>query len=310
LSNFSIHEEKSIPGRTLSPLYNDKQNGPPSSTMHLFYNDQPPKPDQTSFTSGHTKGVLAFNEDKGIWLVHSVPHYPPKPKSSKYDYPHTGERYGQTFLCISLSTPESVNDILEQLLYNTPNIYSYDIPSWFQSKYPRVKALIRGDQEKGVPFHKAQLRSIGGTLFTSFAKNSMFHRDLYADFVAPELKTGLLVETWPNGRGKLESWCKGLYHVENVDELQFPIEKVEEYDFKTTHDHSKWAISHSTTNQVEEEDSNESDQDNKKKIVCIGDINRMKTQFKRGGGTVCFENSNTWRAFDELVKVTETCPLK
>ena len=44
------------------------------------------------------------------------------------------------------------------------------------------------------------------------------------------------------------------------------------------------------------------------KIVCIGDINRMETQKKRGGGTVCFKNARTWLAFSKAVSLTEDCP--
>jgi len=297
ISNLTIDNEHSIPGRTLSPIFKDLQN-PSNSLMHLSYNDQPPVGDgPTSFR--HTKGVLAFEHDKGFWLVHSVPRFANFSKP-EYSFPSSGETYGQTFLCISLRSSESVNSILDQLLYNTPDINSLNIPPWFKAMYPKVEAVIRGDQEKShVSFHKTQLRSIGGTLFTSFAKNAKFHRDLYANFVAPELKTSLLVESWVRG-SRLDPWCKGKYHVENVGELQFPITKVDEYDFKETKDHSKWAISKL---QEEKGHSNEVDRN----IVCIGDINRMKTQFRRGGGTVCFENSNVWTAFNELVKFYDSC---
>jgi hypothetical protein len=41
--------------------------------------------------------------------------------------------------------------------------------------------------------------------------------------------------------------------------------------------------------------------------VCIGDINRMDTQRKRAGGTVCFDNVFAWKAFTGIVKDIETC---
>merc|ERR1712223_972915 len=300
LSDHAIGDPESIPGRILSPLYNDDDLNS-SSTMHLYYNDEVPN-GKSSFTSGHTKGAIAFDKDKGIWLVHSVPHYPPKiEKGSQYGYPHAGMLYGQSFLCISLPTKDSVNAVLKQLLYNTPNIYSHHIPSWFETEFPKIHDVINGDKEKESTFHKTILRSKDGTSFTSFAKNGMFHKDLYADFVAPEMKADLLVESWPNGRGRLDSSCKGKFHVENVLELDFPIDNSEEYDFKRTRDHSKWAISKDEKN---EEGSEVAAQ---KKIVCIGDINRMKSQSKRGGGTVCFEHSDAWNAFNGLVKEIDSC---
>ena len=124
-------------------------------------------------------------------------------------------------------------------------------------------------------------RSLDGVLFTSFAKYTTFGKDLYADLVSPSLQTNLMVETWPNGPGKMDSSCKGPFQVENIEEIDFS--KISaEVDFTTKHDHSKWAISYSApasrrSRAIEN-------------FVCIGDINRMETQKKRGGGTVCFQN--------------------
>ena len=98
-----------------------------------------------------------------------------------------------------------------------------------------------------------------------------------------------MVETWPNGPGKMPSRCAGPFIVENVDEMEFP--DLEDDDFKTTRDHSKWAIS----------------LDRKRPYVCIGDINRMDTQRKRGGGTACFSSPWVWRTFKKSVKSIEAC---
>ena len=78
------------------------------------------------------------------------------------------------------------------------------------------------------------------------------------------------METWPNGGGKMPSWCQGPFFVENVDEMNFL--EVENDDFMTTHDHAKWAIS----------------LDKKNPWICIGDINRyilitnLECQTKKG----------------------------
>ncbi len=50
-----------------------------------------------------------------------------------------------------------------------------------------------------------------------------------------------LVETWPNGRGRMNSSCRAPYVVENIAELDFP--HISNEDFTTRHDHAKWAIS-------------------------------------------------------------------
>lgn len=89
----------------------------------------------------------------------------------------------------------------------------------------------------------------------SFAKSKHFGKDLYEDWLAPALKSNLLVETWLNGQGKMSSNCSKIYQVKNIESIAVD---VAEAKFKTTSDHSKWAITNSSIN-----------------IVCIGDINRM-----------------------------------
>ena len=129
LSKLSVKDEKSIPGRILSPIY---KNDP--EQFHMLYNDEHPD-GNTSFTLGHTKGVLVLNKKYGFWMIHSVPKYPPTLDNS-YDYPHTGQMYGQSFLCISLLTPTSAEEIGQQMKYNSPYLYSVNIPKWVSKKYP------------------------------------------------------------------------------------------------------------------------------------------------------------------------------
>lgn len=45
-------------------------------------------------------GVSFFDATTGVWMVHSVPGFPPV---SHYEYPSSGSIYGQSFLCISLN---------------------------------------------------------------------------------------------------------------------------------------------------------------------------------------------------------------
>lgn len=65
-------------------------------------------------------------------------------------------------------------------------------------------------------------------------------------------------------------------------------------EWKYTEDHSKWAIS--------------SPGSKKPSIVCISDINRMRSQFNRGGGAICVQSNPLWYIFRQVVDDLEPCP--
>ena len=56
-----------------------------------------------------------------------------------------------------------------------------------------------------------------------------------------------------------------------------------------TQDHAKWAIGETS------------------KTVCIGDINRQKSQASRGGGTVCRADAQLWQSFRSGVTGVQAC---
>uniref|UniRef100_A0A915D9B5 Uncharacterized protein n=1 Tax=Ditylenchus dipsaci TaxID=166011 RepID=A0A915D9B5_9BILA len=107
----------------------------------------------------------------------------------------------------------------KQLLFGTPSVYESQLPSSFERLYPNLALAING---KSLP-RKAQnyssvmrIDSAAGRRFISFSKHKKFAKDLYSDFVAPELKTSLYVETWLNGAGDLPSECDSSYKVYNL----------------------------------------------------------------------------------------------
>lgn len=295
ISEKSIKDFTSIPGRILSPLYSQESN---KGLFHLFYNDEHPN-GQVSFTKGHTKGCLAFNQKYGFWLIHSVPKFPPKlEENTDYDYPHTGQMYGQSFLCISLHTNSSANQIGLQLMYNRPYIYSQNLPKWVEKNFPVLANAAKGETIKKSTWNILSFKSLLGRDFISFAKNEHFGEDLYSKLVAPKLKMNMMAETWPNGPGKMNSSCSTFYHVLNIDSIDFRQNKLQ---WATHKDHAKWAVTYGKT-------KNKSKLSDEFKYVCIGDINRMESQKKRGGGTVCFHDKLAWKAFSGIVNDFEACP--
>lgn len=177
------------------------------SEAHILYNDQPPNAPYIA-DKGHTKGVIWADSDGGFWLVHSVPHFPMLPT---YQYPETGTKFGQSFLCLSLDF-SNLNSAAIQLQYNQIHIYSRNIPQILKPKIIEIANAANNSIVKQPPwFRQTIIQTKNGIGFTSFAKSSQFGKELYEDLVAPALETDLFVETWPNGVGKLPSNCSKPY---------------------------------------------------------------------------------------------------
>merc|ERR1711924_180479 len=95
----------------------------------------------------------------------------------------------------------------------------------------------------------------------------------------------LRVETWQNGATdlKMPTFCTPDYDydVQNVSMVSMP----DGVSWKETQDHSKWGVTDSSS----------------KRTACVGDINRQYSQESRGGGAVCYDNSDHWSSFNSIV---------
>ncbi|XP_026731203.1 uncharacterized protein LOC113496237 [Trichoplusia ni] len=352
MSDLAISDPRSMVGKTLSPLYQDR------NIISLIYNDQPPatehQPDilqnvadmyskskrgqmkqagikkykkfklgdkyyddydlaemckmhskfmKTRVESGHTKGVILGDKFTSLWLVHSVPRFPPIPdlmnglNVSGYDYPSTGMKYGQSFLCVSVQT-STLNQIATQLKYNEPLLVYSHIPQEFDNELPNLVDVVRNKTIDASPwYHIESFETLVGRKFLSFAKSAMFNDDLYSGLVAEVLQSDLLVESWTNGPGTLDSECSRNFQVRNIERLKFPIAKM---SFTSHNDHSKWAVA------VAHKMHNSQDTKVADYWVCVGDINRALPQESRGGGTVCTSGPILWGNFAHLIESVQT----
>ncbi|XP_043205328.1 deoxyribonuclease-2-alpha-like [Amphibalanus amphitrite] len=288
LSEVSIDDPLSAPGRTLADVYDNPQR---DTLIYVFYNDEHPD-NSTTGVKGHTKGVVAFDGDQGFWLIHSVPKFPPPP-GEQYSYPGNGQTYGQSFLCVTLSS-DQLETVAQQLLFNEPYLYATQLAPALEAQYPLMARVIAGERRSEPPWFGVETLPSGDATFTSYAKARDFGDDLYSGLVAPTLTTGLFAETWRNGatETQLPSNCSAVEPVLNVQNITAtaaggPLP----FEFGTTKDHSKWAVSDDST----------------QPWVCVGDVNRMSTQSDRGGGTVCRWDAVLWRLYSQLVAAVEPC---
>uniref|UniRef100_A0A0N4ZCJ6 Deoxyribonuclease-2 n=1 Tax=Parastrongyloides trichosuri TaxID=131310 RepID=A0A0N4ZCJ6_PARTI len=292
-STNSLDSQSQAFAYTLNQLY---QASNPSSLGHFMWNDELPASATPRDMSnrvpfgeihdvqfGHTKGTLFFDETSGVYLIHSIPKFP---EISSYSYPSSGHTYGQSALCITINYNQ-VDIIGKQLYFNHPQLYNTNLPTSMASANLYLSKVLAGQYQTGSETTNIQtIKSRNGVSFTSFAKSADFNQDLYDKLVAPNLKAGLAVETWRRG-DLIPLDCSTTYKVADVETLQVSSTPV----FKYTKDHSKVAISEDISNPY----------------ICIGDINRMTSQYVRGGGTTCFKNQYIWNQYSKIPKTTDSC---
>nr|AYV89014.1 Deoxyribonuclease-2 [Tetranychus truncatus] len=289
ISEKSVKDKDSMWGQTLAAAYKD-----PSKYTYALWNDAPSK-GKESGTKAHSKGVIVMDKSTGFYIVHSVPKFV-NTFDDSYDYPDSGRDNGQTSMCISFDTQSEGPKLAQHLLLMKPNVFSNNlvdgIPSdsedWanlFNKKYRAPKNAPESLE--------TVITSLGGTKFRAFSKNPKNLVDLYGAIVAPALDVPMYVETWRRGAGGiLESDCTLDDIVNNVKGLKIDFKSGETSgDWEFIKDHSKWGIS----------------SDSKNPWTCVGDVNRMLSQAKRGGGTLCFDNKKVHEAFRSAIKVIEPC---
>ncbi|KAK5977538.1 Deoxyribonuclease II [Trichostrongylus colubriformis] len=265
-----INSTDSAIGATVNQLYNS-DNG---TTFKIAYNDDCPGK-QVDSGRGHSKGVAVFNIESGFWLVHSVPNFPPP---GKYDYPETGSKFAQSFVCLSLDA-NSLEDISQYMRYSQVTPFITNLPKNFETLAPHLvdvvnkKSLGRSDT-RFTTSH--DIETVGHKRVKFFAKHKKFGRDLWHDFIALYLRTPMAVETWRNGAAVNVGTQCDLNNVYDITSV-----KVANKEFASSKDHSKWGVSMKESVPA----------------VCIGDVNRQQSQFKRGGGAVCIEDAKLWRTF-------------
>jgi len=259
------------------------------NTNYVLYNDQPPKnTDNETFDTaafGHTKGFFAFDKAaNGFWLTHSIPLFPIGPsKTSKYlGIGSNAFTYAQHLLCLSVNA-ETLNTLASLFLLNKPNIYESVIKT---TKYNNINQLIAGSFSTEKRCDSSPFFTQASMEFTVYAKTAEWNNELWAECVTLHQKDTLLVESWIRGSAEGPVCPVTDYDTLDIKYLDFNSFNKQ---WSETKDHSKWAI---TLN---------------KHTVCMGDINRMTTQYSRGGGTACFSDKTLHSVLKKAIVETNSC---
>ncbi len=280
----------------LSPIGLDQQNQALDHTLrglfdasnsvgYLVYNDEHTDGEKNSGEKGHCKGILAFDKasDSALFLLHSTPRFPARGASR---LPADEEIYGQTFLCITLADYATANRIAEQMLsQQNPQILTQSsrMPPSLNDDEPLSKLFHGSGLSESITPSTLRLNSRGGKEFLLLAKSRKWGEDFWLDLVSPALQCDLVVETWRRGAVTPLQDSRSSDFDEDLLSLEFKVSSSLSYTWPYTRDHAKWAVS--LDNAV-----------SSAPWVCVADLNRMLSQEKRGGASLCFQERRLWQA--------------
>ncbi len=251
-----------------------------STTGWILYNDEMPEDANRNDSSsyGHTKGVIAFDlaTKSAFWLLHSWPKFA-DPVASGMPTPE----YGQTFLCISIDLATASKIAAQMANHQIPQVYLPELPTKLDENDPLHILTQTLDANVAANSDVLDYKSRGGLDFKVIAKNRKWNKDFWIDLVGPALKSDINVETWIRGKIPPTLDSDGIHKTFDVKYIDLSPLGVP-WNWPETHDHAKWGIS--------------VDSD----WVCIGDINRMISQEKRGGGTIAFQDATLWKALSKI----------
>lgn len=274
LSTHRLNEQSGALFHTLDMVFNS--NDPDQG--YIVYNDERTDGGANEGTKGHTKGVLAFNKktNEAMILLHSTPRFPAKGECT---LPDQEKIYGQTYLCVTLESYEVISSMAAMMLrQQNPQVLVDDsyLPDSIDANEPLAQLYHQENIDESHHPEHIQFLSKEGKSFRMIAKSKKWGEDFWIDLISPELGVDLNVESWRRG-AVTESEDDKVSKEEVEDVMQMSLAKLglPAYAWKYTKDHSKWGV-------VSDVDVS------KGAWVCVADINRMKSQEKRGGGAICF----------------------
>lgn len=261
---------------TMTQLWN-------TNTQYIIYNDENPEDPSYNFTKGHTKSIWAFDNttETGFVIQHSIPNFPLSPSQSPSykGLPSSAWTYGQSVFCISV-TVSQLEKIASLTPLMIPNIYDYRLDI---QNYPTLAQVALGKISADPVCDNVIVDTETPSNLIFFAKSTQWNNELWSKCVSPFFESDLLVESWIHGEAEGPS-C-GSLTILDVQTLDYPIIGT----FSEYNDHSKWAISSSGS------------------LVCFGDINRMSSQYQRGGSVYCFQDSKLWESLQNSITKTNQC---
>ena len=236
-------------------------------TNWIVYNDQMKKVyKKTAHTHGnaHAKGLVAWNDVKISWLCHSVPEFPSVFNGENGEISDIDQSelvYGQSFQYVEIPYH---NDKLCDIM-NQLYIMEVNIV----------------EEKNHLTFPKRKNNAINTLILsdtvTHIAKSPKHQIDIYSQFIVIQYPHLWKVETWVRGHLIESEIPISLRRVRDIKKINY-----KDVCYNESQDHSKWAVSDSS-------------------FYCVGDLNRMTSQYNRGGGGFICDNKDIAHSLRELI---------
>jgi hypothetical protein len=245
-------------------------------TNYINYNDD--HADKMSSTGGHCKGCLAWNYEtqEVFWLIHSAPEFmiyftkDGKLDTEKTVIDHSEQIYGQSFVFLSGIHYSLLNAILTQLSVMNP----------FIDDSCSTMDLPKSSLEERSKYTVSRMNLFSKPMVDHIAKSPREHIDIYSEYIQPNYGGSWNCETWIRGHHIEQSSNESHTNTCVTDNKMVTINGSLHYT--STHDHSKYAC-------------------NDNEYVFIGDLNRMTSQYHRGGGGVVIQDAKLAQAFRSIM---------
>eukprot|EP00397_Hematodinium_sp_SG-2012_P022652 GEMP01023485.1.p1 GENE.GEMP01023485.1~~GEMP01023485.1.p1 ORF type:complete len:375 (+),score=78.38 GEMP01023485.1:335-1459(+) len=255
----------------------------------------------------HSKGVLFFNAHGGTLLTHSVPGFPNK--GMRYNgFPRRGTKFTQHLMRANLNSTGVHLFMTLALLHLWPSIQDKgmndDANKTLARLYPMLTKLIAGGRRQRFPWlkygdimqthlelgavetvesvNRASLSKSGRTMMTVVAKPCGNATSIFEYVASDVVNATILATTWIRGH-KVHS-SASVYNVLRVrgnNIIRSASTKPALRTWKYTLDHSKYFVALDASNGH----------------AGVGDLNRMESQWTRGGSYFILDNRDLARSF-------------
>lgn len=174
-------------------------------------------------------------------------------------------------------------DLITKILPIKPYIYAQNLNNANEINNLMTAGTIKQPDYTSIFTYRNY--TVNSTNLLFIFKNGGVNASIFEDGLNNLLKSPLLAETW--GRPLQDPWCGSSYGVGNIQVVKFSATAY----WNETQDHSKWA--YATANNYS----------------CFGDMNRMTSQWVRGGAFYCIKSSILKQALVSITASTTPCWL-